>query len=66
MIAESSSRWIIADQASMMAGGSTAVRGSTAPAEELAYIVSHAECAGLIVHDAAALRNLAPQLSKVG
>ena len=62
---ENSSRWIVADQGVMMVGAVGAVRGSTAPLEELAYIMRHARCCGLVLQDVDALRKMAPELLKV-
>ena len=62
---ENSSRWIVADQGVMMAGAVGAVRGSTAPLEELAFIMRHARCCGLVLQDVEALRKMAPELLKV-
>ncbi len=49
----------------MLNGAAVAVRGSAAPAEELAYIIQHASCKGLVVQDANTLKAIAPYLGKV-
>jgi len=64
LLSEASSRWIVADQGVMAAGGVPAVRGSTAPVDELGHILAHAGCAGLVVQDAEALARLLPVLLK--
>lgn len=49
----------------MAAGGVTAVRGSTAPLEEVGHIITHADCVGLVVENNEALARLVPLLTKV-
>ena len=66
LFAEDSSRWLVADQGVIAAGAADAVRGSTAPDAELAYILRHARPSGLIVQDAATLARLAPALAAEG
>ncbi|KAJ9507060.1 hypothetical protein QJQ45_004659 [Haematococcus lacustris] len=64
LFAEASSRWVVADQAIMMAGGVPAVRGSQGPVEELDFILRHAACRGLVVQDWDALERLLPTLEQ--
>lgn len=49
LFSENSHRWLVADQAVMWNGAACAVRGATAPAEELDYILQHAQSVALIV-----------------
>ena len=51
MFAENGARWLLFDQAVMTCGGSTAVRGAGAPAEELLYILENSNACGLAVDD---------------
>ena len=64
LFAENGPRWLVADQGLMRAGAADAVRGSTAPPEELRYILSDSGAVGLVVESAALLERLAlePQL----
>jgi long-chain acyl-CoA synthetase len=59
LFAENSPRWLIADQGLMRAGAADAVRGSTAPVEELRYILEDSGAVGLVVESAALLQRLA-------
>lgn len=58
LLAENSHRWLVADQGIMMCGAADVVRGSSAPAEELAFIVHHSGAVGAVVQDMAALDKL--------
>lgn len=58
MFAESSRRWIVADQAILLSGGIDCVRGSTASTDELVTILKQSKCSGLIVQDVACLVKL--------
>jgi long-chain acyl-CoA synthetase len=58
LFAENSPRWLIADQAIMRCGAADAVRGATAPLEELRYIVGDSGAVGLVVESAALLERL--------
>ncbi len=49
LFSENSPRWLIADQGLMRLGSSNAVRGATAPVEELRYILDDSNSVGLIV-----------------
>eukprot|EP00227_Mantoniella_beaufortii_P006121 CAMPEP_0197614096 /NCGR_PEP_ID=MMETSP1326-20131121/59352_1 /TAXON_ID=1155430 /ORGANISM="Genus nov. species nov., Strain RCC2288" /LENGTH=848 /DNA_ID=CAMNT_0043182965 /DNA_START=77 /DNA_END=2624 /DNA_ORIENTATION=+ len=63
LFAEASSRWVIADGGILAAGAANAVRGSKAPAEELAYIAQHSNVTSLVVDNVAVLREVARLLS---
>ena len=52
IFAENSPRWLIADQGIMRAGASNAVRGSSAPIEELRYIFDDSSSIALVVQNA--------------
>ena len=58
LLADNGPRWLIADQAVMSCGAADAVRGSTAPVEELHYIVEDCNACGLILQDHALLERL--------
>eukprot|EP00798_Chlamydomonas_sp_ICE-L_P018465 gene18465-24948_t len=64
LFAENSSRWIVSDQAIMMNGGVPAVRGSSGPLAELAYIARHSDSQAIVFQDLAALKKFAPELQK--
>ena len=49
LFAENSSRWLAMDQAIMLNGCADCVRGSTAPLEELSYILEHSGSTGLVL-----------------
>jgi len=59
LVAENGPRWLIVDQAIMRCGASDAVRGATAPLEELRYILDDSAAVGLVVESAALLERLA-------
>ena len=59
LFAENGPRWLLADQGIMRCGAADAVRGSSAPPEELRYIVDDAGAVGLVVESAALLQRLA-------
>ncbi len=59
LFAENGPRWLLADQGLMRAGAADAVRGSSAPIEELRYILSDCGAVGLVVESAALLQRLA-------
>jgi long-chain acyl-CoA synthetase len=59
LFAENGPRWLIADQAIMRCGASDAVRGATAPLDELRYILDDSAAVGLVVESAALLQRLA-------
>lgn len=65
LFSENSSRWIVLDQGIMMAGCVPAVRGSTAPADELGYILGHSGATGLVVQDKEAMAKCLPLITKV-
>ena len=58
LFAENGPRWLLADQGIMRCGAADAVRGSSAPAEELRYIVDDAGAVGLVVESAALLQRM--------
>lgn len=58
LLADNGPRWLIADQAVMSCGAADAVRGSTAPVEELHYIIEDCNASGLILQDYALLERL--------
>ncbi|KAF5840695.1 hypothetical protein DUNSADRAFT_15790 [Dunaliella salina] len=64
LFAEASSRWILADQAAMTAGGITVVRGSTASVDELAYILQNGQCQAMMIQEPEALAKLLPALKQ--
>ncbi len=59
LFAENSPRWLIADQGLMRAGAMDAVRGASAPVEELHYILQDANADALVVQDSQLLSRLA-------
>jgi long-chain acyl-CoA synthetase len=63
LFAESSRRWIVADQAIMLSGGVDCVRGSTASIDELSAILMQSKCSGLIVQDLDCLKRLAQSIT---
>ena len=58
LLADNSPRWLIADQSVMSCGATNAVRGSTAPVEELHFIIEDCNACGLILQDYALLERL--------
>ena len=58
LFAENSPRWMITDQGLMRAGAADAVRGSSAPPEELRYILQDCGAVALVVESAALFRKL--------
>lgn len=58
LLADNGPRWLVADQAVMSCGAADAVRGSTAPVEELHYIIEDCNACGLILQDQALLERL--------
>jgi long-chain acyl-CoA synthetase len=58
VFAENSYRWILAEQSVMKAGACNAVRGSSAPVEELQYIYENSKSVGAVVESPALLRTL--------
>ena len=59
LFAENGPRWFLADQGLMGAGAADAVRGSSAPVDELLYILADSGAVGLVVESAALLDKLA-------
>jgi long-chain acyl-CoA synthetase len=58
LFSENSARWLIADQSIMWNAAVTAVRGTAAPVEELAYIMEHSNAVGLVVDSLSVLDKL--------
>ncbi len=52
LFSENNPRWLIADQGLMRLGAANAVRGASAPVEELRYILDDSDSVGLIVQTA--------------
>ena len=59
LFAENSPRWLVADQGLMRAGAADAVRGASAPVEELRYILEDCRATALVVQNVALLERLA-------
>ena len=59
LFAENSPRWLVADQGLMRAGAADAVRGASAPVEELRYILMDCQASALVVQNAEAWHRLA-------
>ena len=58
LFAENSPRWLVADQGLMRAGAADAVRGASAPLEELRYILTDCNAAALVIQNAALWHSL--------
>ncbi len=58
LFAENSPRWLIVDQGIMRVGGVDAVRGASAPAEELRYILEDSSSVALVVQNAELIQKL--------
>ncbi|WP_254933833.1 AMP-binding protein [Cyanobium sp. WAJ14-Wanaka] len=58
LFAENGPRWLQADQGLMRAGGADAVRGSSAPLEELRYILADSGAMGLVLESGVLLAKL--------
>ena len=52
LFAENSPRWLVADQGLMRVGAADAVRGASAPVEELRYILEDCQAVALVVQNA--------------
>ena len=52
LFSENSPRWLVADQGLMRAGAADAVRGASAPVEELRYILEDSQATALVVQNA--------------
>ncbi len=59
LFSENSPRWLILDQGLMRIGAANAVRGSTAPIEELRYILDDSRSVGLIIQSSKLWEQLA-------
>ena len=66
LFAENGPRWLQADQGLMRSGAADAVRGSSAPVEELRYILRDSGAIGLVVESAALLEKLALGSEQLG
>ncbi len=64
LFADNSSRWLIADQGIMLAGGVDVVRGAQAPLDELDFIYRNSESSFLVVDTPELLKRLAPYLEQ--
>ncbi|AFY68472.1 o-succinylbenzoate--CoA ligase [Thalassoporum mexicanum PCC 7367] len=62
LIADNSSRWLIADQGILAIGAANATRSSQAERTELLYIVEHSDSTALVVENLATLQKLQPDL----
>ena len=58
LFAENGPRWLVADQGLMRAGAADAVRGASAPVDELLYILRDSGAVGLVVESAVLLDKL--------
>jgi len=58
LFSENSHRWLMLEQAIMRAGACNAVRGASAPVEELQYIYENSESSGVVVENAQQLQQL--------
>ena len=58
LFAENSPRWLVADQGLMRCGAADAVRGASAPVEELRYILEDCNATALVVQNADLWRRL--------
>ncbi|MGB1622168.1 MAG: AMP-binding protein [Synechococcus sp.] len=59
LFSENSPRWLVADQGLMRAGAADAVRGASAPVEELRYILEDCGATALVVQNAEVWSRLA-------
>ena len=59
LFSENSPRWLVADQGLMRVGAADAVRGASAPVEELRYILDDSAACALVVQNADLLQRLA-------
>ena len=58
VFSENSYKWLLAEQSVMKAGASNAVRGSSAPIEELQYIYENSKSIGAILESPSLLKDL--------
>ena len=58
LFAENSPKWLIADQAIMRVGAANAVRGISAPKDELKYILGHSQSVALFIQSSDVLESL--------
>ncbi len=66
LFAENGPRWLVADLGLLRAGAADAVRGATAPEEELRYILEDSGSIGLVVESVALLERLALGSAELG
>jgi long-chain acyl-CoA synthetase len=66
LFAENSPRWLVADQGLMAAGAADAVRGSSAPLDELRYILEDSGAIGLVLESTALLQRLELSAQQLG
>ncbi|CAN1213117.1 hypothetical protein TUMEXPCC7403_23130 [Tumidithrix helvetica PCC 7403] len=65
LIADNSSRWLIADQGILAIGAADATRSSQAERQELLYIIEHSDSTAIVVEDLATLNKLQPELQNL-
>ncbi|MDJ0650870.1 MAG: AMP-binding protein, partial [Xenococcaceae cyanobacterium MO_188.B19] len=65
LFADNSSRWFIADQGIMTAGGVDVVRSSAAEKQELLYIYEDSDSKALVVEDSKTLEKLSPEINNL-
>mmetsp|Transcript_25569 Transcript_25569/g.41254 ORF Transcript_25569/g.41254 Transcript_25569/m.41254 type:complete len:807 (+) Transcript_25569:169-2589(+) len=58
LFSDNSHRWLLADNAILRCGAASAVRGSTAPVDELAYILEHSDSKALVCENYEVYRKL--------
>ena len=58
IFSENHGKWVICEQAAMRCGAVCTLRGSSAPEDELDYILSHSNAKGLIVRDGRTLKKI--------
>ena len=58
LFSENSPRWLAVDQGLMRVGGANAVRGASAPVEELKYIIKDSSAKALVIQNAELWRKL--------
>ncbi len=66
LFAENSPRWLVADQGLMRIGAADAVRGGTAPPDELGYILEDSGAIGLVVESSELLERLQLGADRLG
>ncbi len=66
LFSENRPRWMVADQGIMSAGAIDAVRGASADAAELQFILNNSDSIGLVVQDISVLDKIKTGLSELG